>query len=220
MTDARRPVGPGRKPQRATAPGGAGRVIAGTARGRRLAAPGEGTRPLGDRVKQSLFAILEPELRGRAFLDLFAGSGAGGIEALSRGAAGATFVDRYVGATQMVERNLRTASLPRDRAVILQRDVIAWLADAGAAGNFAVALIDPPYDRPDLLAASLAAIAAAGPGKILARDGVAVAKHARRDEQPARIGLLRSIRELRFGDTVLTFYRWAAAPDEEDGEDR
>ena len=66
--------------------GSAGRVIAGSAAGRRLSAPGPGTRPLADRVKQTLFAILEPELRGRAFLDLFAGSGAGGIEALSRGA--------------------------------------------------------------------------------------------------------------------------------------
>src|SRR5215218_4975756 len=107
----RGPVGPTRNPQRPTAPGGAGRVIAGVARGRRLAAPGAGTRPLGDRVKQSLFAILEPELRGRRFLDLFAGSGAGGIEALSRGAAGATFVETHVAAVQAIERNLRTASL-------------------------------------------------------------------------------------------------------------
>ena len=70
----------------------AGRVIAGTARGRRLTAPGEGTRPLGDRVKQTLFAILGPDLPGATFLDLCAGSGAAGIEALSRGAARATFV--------------------------------------------------------------------------------------------------------------------------------
>jgi hypothetical protein len=71
----------------------AGRVIAGSAKGIRLAAPGPGTRPLSDRVKQTLFAILEPDLDGAAVLDLFAGSGAGGIEALSRGAASATFVE-------------------------------------------------------------------------------------------------------------------------------
>src|SRR5215207_9149746 len=112
MTEQRRPLRP-------TAPGGAGRVIAGVARGRRLAAPGAGTRPLTDRVKQSLFAILEPDIRGRAFLDLFAGSGAGGIEALSRGAALAVFVEKHPGAVHMVERNLRTASLlgPRARLV-------------------------------------------------------------------------------------------------------
>jgi 16S rRNA (guanine966-N2)-methyltransferase len=220
MSDQHRPAGPGRTPQHATAPGGAGRVIAGTARGRRLAAPAEGTRPLGDRVKQSLFAILEPELRGRTFLDLFAGSGAAGIEALSRGAAGATFVDHAIGAVQTVERNLRTASLPRDRAVIVKRDVIEWLADPAAAGAFAAVLIDPPYDQPVLLTRALAAIEAAGPGRILAADGIAVAKHARRERLASRIGLLRSVREARFGDTVLTFHRWAAADGEEDGEDR
>jgi len=74
----------------------AGRVIAGSARGTRLRAPGEGTRPFGDRVKQTLFAILEPDLPGANVLDLFAGSGAGGIEALSRGAAMATFVERLL----------------------------------------------------------------------------------------------------------------------------
>ena len=70
----------------------AGRVIAGTARGLRLEAPGPGTRPIGDRVKQTLFAILEPELEGAVVADLYAGSGAGAIEALSRGAARATLV--------------------------------------------------------------------------------------------------------------------------------
>ena len=75
----------------------AGRVIAGSAKGVRLRAPGAGTRPLADRVKQTLFAILEPELGGARVLDLFAGSGAGGIEALSRGATAATFVEKDQG---------------------------------------------------------------------------------------------------------------------------
>jgi len=80
----------------------AGRVIAGRARGIRLAGPGEGTRPIGDRVKQTLFAILDPDLPGCAFLDLYAGSGAAGIEALSRGAASATFVERDPSATAVI----------------------------------------------------------------------------------------------------------------------
>ena len=218
----KRPAGPGRNPQRPTAPGGAGRVIAGVARGRRLAAPGAGTRPLSDRVKQSLFAIIEPEVRGRAFLDLFAGRGAGGIEALSRGAASATFVEKHPGAVHMVERNLRTASLLGPRARIVRKDVAGWLASpdartAAAPDGFAAILLDPPYDSPQLLAGALAAIASAGPGGILARDGVAVAKHFQKVAPEARIGLLRSAREERFGDTVLTFYRWTAAEGEEDG---
>jgi 16S rRNA (guanine966-N2)-methyltransferase len=203
-----------RRPQRPTAPGGAGRVISGVARGRRLAAPGAGTRPLGDRVKQSLFAILEPEVRDRPFLDLFAGSGAGGIEALSRGAGTAVFVEHHPGALHMIERNLRTASLFGPRATIVPRDVLAWLRERrGDVEPFAAILVDPPYDRPELLTRTLEAVAAAGPGRLLAADGVLVAKHDRRVSPEGRIGLLRSSREARFGDTVLTFYRWTAQED-------
>lgn len=218
-TDRR--VSAGRTPQRPTAPGGAGRVIAGVARGRRLAAPGAGTRPLTDRVKQSLFAIIEPEVRGRAFLDLFAGSGAAGIEALSRGAATAVFVEKHPGALHMIERNLRTASMLGARARLVARDVIGWLATddarlASGADGFAAILVDPPYDSPDLLRRSLEAIALAGPAGILATDGVVIAKHFRKDAPSGKVGLLRSDREERFGDTMLTFYRWTVAESEED----
>ena len=82
----------------------AGRVIAGRAKGMRLRAPGEGTRPMGDRVKQTLFAILEPALRGATVVDLFAGSGSGGVEALSRGAAAAWFVEKDAGACREIGR--------------------------------------------------------------------------------------------------------------------
>ena len=94
----------------------AGRVIAGSARGVRLAAPGAGTRPLADRVKQTLFGILEPELEAAAVLDLFAGSGAGGIEALSRG-AGLGPVDVHRQATAENLPNL--APIPEPRPVII-----------------------------------------------------------------------------------------------------
>ena len=97
----------------------AGRVIAGSAKGVRLTAPGPGTRPLADRVKQTLFGILEPELEGAAVLDLFAGSGAGGIEALSRGAASAVFVERDAGAVRVIAENLRRILKAGDRLVPL-----------------------------------------------------------------------------------------------------
>ena len=209
--------------------GSAGRVIAGVARGRRLVAPGEGTRPLGDRVKQSLFAIIEPEVRDGAFLDLFAGSGAAGIEALSRGARLAVFVERNAAVGQYIERNLRTASLLGPRARIVRADVVAWLTGetrgargaaspevAAETGPFDAILLDPPYDEPRLLERSLEAIAAAEPGGILASDGVAVAKHFQRTGSAARYGLLRSAREARFGETTLTFYRWSAADEGEE----
>jgi 16S rRNA (guanine(966)-N(2))-methyltransferase RsmD len=165
-------------------------------------------------VKQSLFAILEPGLRGRPFLDLFAGSGAGGIEALSRGAGEAVFVESHAGAIQMVERNLRTAGLLGPRAVLVRRDAVAWLRDAEAArGAFGTILVDPPYDRPELVGQVLEAIDAAGPGGILAVDGVAVAKHFAKSPQTPRIGLLGSARTERFGETALTFYRWSTPAD-------
>ena len=85
------------------------------------------------------------------------------------------------------------------------------------AGTFAAILIDPPYDLPELLDAALESIAAAGPGGVLEPDGVVVAKHFSKTPPPARIGLLRSARERRFGETTLTFLRWA---DEEGEEDR
>ncbi len=106
-------------------------MIAGTARGVRLAAPGPGTRPLTDRVKQTLFGILEPELDGAAVLDLFAGSGAGGIEALSRGAATAVFVERDHGAVRVIAENLRRAGLEAG-ATVVRRDVLPWLGGCGA----------------------------------------------------------------------------------------
>jgi 16S rRNA (guanine966-N2)-methyltransferase len=201
----------------ASAGGSAGRVIAGVARGRRLVAPGEGTRPLGDRVKQSLFAILEPEIRDHPFLDLYAGSGAAGIEALSRGASLAVFVEQSRQVAEVIRRNLQTAGLDGPRARIVVADATTWVVsgDEAQRGPFAAIFADPPYDQPQLLERALEAIAGAGRAGILAPDGVVVAKHSRVHPLPARIRLLRSAREERFGETMLTFYRWSA-PDEDE----
>lgn len=186
----------------------AGRVIAGLAAGRRLAAPpGEGTRPLADRVKQTLFAILEPDLDGSRVLDLFAGSGAAGIEALSRGAASATFVEREGRASKTIADNLRTTGLAGAEAVVVTADALAWLRRPATADGprFDVVVIDPPYAETELLAAVLAELGSDhAPLTPAAR---VVAKHFWRDRPPERIGLLASERERRFGETALTFYR-------------
>jgi 16S rRNA (guanine(966)-N(2))-methyltransferase RsmD len=195
-------------------------VIAGTARGRALASPGEGTRPLGDRVKQTLFAILEPMVRDRDVLDLFAGSGAAGIEALSRGARRAVFVERDAVAIRTIERNLAATGLAGPRARVVRSQVGTWCnKDAANAGTFAAIVIDPPYELPGLLSAALESIAAAGPGGLLEPDGVVVAKHFWKTPPPARIGLLRSARERRFGETTLTFLRWVDHEADEEGEE-
>jgi 16S rRNA (guanine(966)-N(2))-methyltransferase RsmD len=187
----------------------AGRVIAGSARGVRLAAPGPGTRPIGDRVKQTLFAVLEPELDGARVLDLFAGSGAGGIEALSRGAAHAVFLEKDGGACRVIAENLRRTELA-EKATVVRRDVAAWLADttggAGAQDKFDIVLADPPYADTDALVHALQLVE-----PYLAPDGVVVAKHFWRDAPPAQVGLLASVRDRRFGETALTFYRRQAS---------
>jgi 16S rRNA (guanine966-N2)-methyltransferase len=185
----------------------AGRVIAGTARGVRLAAPGSGTRPLADRVKQTLFAILEPVLEGAVVADLYAGSGAGAIEALSRGAARAVLVEKDPGACRVIAENLRRAKVEASARVV-RRDVTTWLiepAGAAAGGPFDIVLVDPPYAD---VAGLVRALELVGPH--LRPGGAVVAKHFWRDAPPSRVGMLASERERRFGETALTFYRRAA----------
>jgi len=183
----------------------AGRVIAGSARGVRLRAPGEGTRPLADRVKQTLFAILEPDLDGARVLDLFAGSGAGGIEALSRGAASATFVEKDQGAAAVIEANLRATGLAGPSATIIRWDVMRWLGEPNADEAFDLVIVDPPYAETEVLSRVLALLGR--PDAPLASGARVVAKHFWRDRPSDRIGLLASERDRRFGETALTFYR-------------
>jgi 16S rRNA (guanine966-N2)-methyltransferase len=190
----------------------AGRVIAGSARGIRLAAPGTGTRPLTDRVKQTLFAVLEPDLRDAVVLDLYAGSGAGAIEALSRGAARAILVEKDPGACRTIAENLRRTRLDAVARVV-RRDVVTWLVDAGGAAAeapFDLVLVDPPYADTAGLVRALELV-----GPHVREGGSVIAKHFWRDAPPARVGMLASERERRFGETTLTFYR---RTDEEAGE--
>jgi 16S rRNA (guanine966-N2)-methyltransferase len=190
----------------------AGRVIAGSAGGLRLSAPGEGTRPLSDRVKQSLFAALESAM-GSAwpapFLDLFAGSGAAGIEALSRGAPTVVFVEKDHRAARVITENLRRTSLIGG-AVIVQRDALAYLSIGAEAADryegFGAVVIDPPYADTDALAASLERLGDQTLGW-LRDDAVVIAKHFWRDQPPPRAGILRMDHVKRFGETALTFYR-------------
>ena len=202
----------------------AGRVISGTARGIRLVAPGPGTRPLADRVKEAVFGILGPDLVDARFLDLFAGSGAAGIEALSRGAASAVLVERDVGATRAIAENLRRASLA-DRATVVRMDVLRFLAraaepsaepgpragDAGVGpGRFHVAFVDPPYAETGLRDATLARLGAAddpAARAILAPGARVAVTGFWRDAPPEAVGLLASERVRRFGETAVTFYR-------------
>jgi 16S rRNA (guanine966-N2)-methyltransferase len=182
------------------------RVIAGTARGVRLEAPpGSATRPLSDRVKESLFASLESEgaLSG-GFLDLFAGSGAAGIEALSRGAAHATFVEKDNRACAVIRANIKRGSM--SNAEVFCADVGRYLAAGLPSGRepFTAALLDPPYDMP-LLVPALERLADGSLGWLSA-DATVVAKHFWRDDPPESIGILTRPRQKRFGETMLSYY--------------
>ena len=183
----------------------AGRVIAGTARGVRLEAAPADTRPLSDRVKQALFASLESEgLLSDGFLDLFAGIGAAGIEALSRGAGRAVFVEKSTRAAAIIEANLRRTGLGGGRVV--RADVLKYLASnhPGEAAPFTVAFVDPPYDQP--LVAPTLELLGDSDAVWLSDESVVVAKHFWRDEPPECVGTLWRHRQKRFGETMLSFY--------------
>lgn len=184
----------------------AGRVIGGSARGIRLEGPrGTATRPLTDRVKESLFGALEAvgALDG-PFLDLFAGTGAAGVEALSRGSPAATFVEHDGPSCQVIGANLRRAHLELGR--VARADVVGYLRNLrpAADGPFAAALIDPPYGDP-MMTTALELLGDPARDWLLPGATVAV-KHFWRDEPADLVGVLAKQRVKRFGETALTFY--------------
>ena len=185
------------------------RIIAGSLKGRRLRSPGwKGLRPTSDKLRETLFNILAPRIAGARLLDGYAGTGAAGLEALSRGAAHVTFVDRDRRAEALVAENLAHCGVGNG-CVIIRAPMARALANLRAAGSiFDIVLLDPPYDSPP--GAELPAVA-----DVLAPDGVAVVEHDRRTSMPDRVGALSRSRDVRSGDSVLTFYRLipAAATD-------
>lgn len=175
------------------------RVIAGTWKGRRLTAPTwEGLRPTSDKLRETLFNLLAPRVREARVLDGFAGTGAVGIEALSRGAAHVTFVERDRRAVWLVQENLASCDAQADYT-IEAGDVTDVLRRLGAAAPFDLVFLDPPYDLPvihDLLET------AAG---CLAPDGLLVLERATR-RNPDVPPSLHRIRDVRSGDSTLTFF--------------
>jgi 16S rRNA (guanine(966)-N(2))-methyltransferase RsmD len=177
------------------------RVIAGTARGVPLVAPHDrGTRPITDRVKETLFGILGPRVLDARVLDLYAGSGAIGIEALSRGAAHATFVERHRDAVAVIRANLGKTRLAADASVHAQ-DVARFLGEP-PGDPFNLVVLDPPYVERAILAPL------SGLAPWLAPGATVVVKHFWRTEVPPTPHLVAT-RERRFGETMLTFLEQA-----------
>jgi len=173
------------------------RIVAGAYGGRRLAAPRGGrTRPTADRVREALFSMLGP-VGGARVLDLFAGSGALGLEALSRGAAEATFVDSSSAAVRAVRTNLEALGAG---AEVRREDARAFLRNARAAGRqYDLVFLDPPYQRAGALAEALAEDLAA----VLAPRARVVAESDRRSPLELPLALQA---DRRYGDTVIRIY--------------
>jgi 16S rRNA (guanine966-N2)-methyltransferase len=180
------------------------KVLAGALKGRRLVTPrGSTTRPTADQVRIALMDTLMPRLPGARVLDLFAGAGGVGLEALSRGAAHATFVERDARAVAALRTNVETLAVgPQVR--IERADVRAALDRLGRDGaRFDVIFLDPPYDE-DLAGPTLARL---GESPVVDPGGVVIAQHMTKRAPAETAGRLRAYRTRRFGETTLTFFR-------------
>lgn len=181
------------------------RIIGGWLGSRRLQAPpGLATRPSSDRLRETLFNVLAPRIEGAAFLDLYAGSGAVGIEALSRGAARVVVVERAAPALKILRANLAQLGIEKDIQVYAGA-VSAYLRRGDAGVGFDVVFLDPPYDAETEYAATLGLLGGTGAG-LLNAGGVVIAEHRRKEKLDDRYGTLSRTRLLQQGDAALSFY--------------
>ena len=186
------------------------RIIGGAVGGRRIRAPhGVSTRPTSDKVRGALFNILGPPGEGARVLDLYAGAGALGLEALSRGAAHATFVDKDGGAVRCVEENAVSLGLG-ERVRVQRGEAVPVLGRlARACERFTWVFIDPPYASDE----AMRALAQLGqpPAPLLDDDAVVVVEHDRRHAPDDAYGALARADRRRYGDTEISFFRRAAS---------
>jgi 16S rRNA (guanine966-N2)-methyltransferase len=178
------------------------RIISGTSRGRKLATPRSlSLRPTSDRVKESIFNILQDKVDGRVVLDLFAGTGNLGIEALSRGAKRAVFVEKGRHAIQLIQRNLAQLGFG-EKSEILEKDVNRAIGILKQRGEcFDLVFMDPPYQK-GWIENTLMKL---GSHPIYGSGSILVVEHNRREPLPHRLVGWDLIRQRRIGDTVLSF---------------
>jgi 16S rRNA (guanine966-N2)-methyltransferase len=183
------------------------RVIAGTLKGRQLKAPTwDGLRPTSDKLRETLFNVLAPRVPGARLLDVYAGTGALGIEALSRGAAHVTFIEQERRATALIEANLSHCGVTDGYAIIRApaHRAVAALQGVPSFVPFDIILLDPPYDQPpDRVLTEVGRH-----DRLLAPGGILVLEHARRERSPEPAGCLTRTRLLTSGDSALSFYAW------------
>jgi 16S rRNA (guanine(966)-N(2))-methyltransferase RsmD len=189
------------------------RIIAGSLRSRTLEAPqGVATRPTSDRLRETLFNVLAPRIEGAAFLDLYSGSGAVGIEALSRGAARVEFVEKAPPALKVLRGNLQKLGLDSPGKTAGFRihavGVGAFLrraADDPRRERYEVVFLDPPWDAAEEYTATLGLLGCSAAG-LLAANAAVIAEHRKKQRLDDRYGALERTRLLEQGDAALSFY--------------
>jgi len=195
------------------------RVIAGTYKSRILKSlKGLALRPTSDRLRETLFNVLAPNIAGSRFVDLFAGTGAIGIEALSRGAAEVVFIENHAPAVTLIRRNLESLGI-NTGATVLTVDTLRGLAMLAARTNagapaFDHIFLDPPYAAAEDYSRVLEFLGAAD---LLTPGGIVVAEHRRNFDLPEDPGVLKRFRVLRQGDAALSFFRRPGEPGVETG---
>ena len=183
------------------------RIVAGEYRSRRLVAPqGMATRPTSDKLRETLFNVLGTRVPGASFADLYAGSGAVGLEALSRGAAFCCFAEKAQAATAAIRTNLAALQVPAAKFAVESRGVAKVVGAAGGYGApWQVVFLDPPYEAAAEYAATLGELGARS-AELLRPKALVVAEHARKAALPERVGALTRTRLLEQGDAALSFY--------------
>ena len=176
------------------------RVITGTARGKRLVTvPGNDlVRPTSEKVKESVFSSIQFDIEGRRILDLFAGSGQLGIEALSRGAESAAFVDNSDVSLSVVRKNLQGTDF-EDKARIFKSDYKSFLSDRSR--EFDIAFLDPPYNK-GILGDALLSVAPA-----MSDYGIIICEHPKEEKMPEIVLDFKIYREYKFGKITVTVYK-------------
>jgi 16S rRNA (guanine(966)-N(2))-methyltransferase RsmD len=182
------------------------RIISGKYRGRKLKSPpSRQTRPTSDRLRETLFNILAPRIKGARFLDLCAGSGAVGIEALSRGAAYVTFVDQSRRMCDLIETNLEALGVAEAESEVVSAEVSEFLRRRAKreSAAFDIVFFDPPYVADY---AAVLAYAGAHAAQLFAKDGLMIVEHHKKKELKEEFGCLHRYRLLQQGDSCLSFY--------------
>ncbi len=175
------------------------RVITGSARGRKLLTlEGVDVRPTADRTKEAMFSSIQFDIEGAKVLDLFAGSGQLGIEALSRGAAGAVFIDRNKQAVEIIKKNLVSTSLAK-KAIVLNTDADTYVSTTKE--KFSFVFLDPPYDK-GFLQRLLPLVE-----NVVSPGGAIICEHPYGEELPEELENMKIYRTYRYGKTAVTVYR-------------